>query len=403
MVSSKVSVGNRDRLLGRNLSILLALWFLTAAVNAYIIVPASVFPVIIDDLGISEVAAGWIISIMFAGQVISSVPTGIGLDRGNNRLGVAVATGLALVVFVSGWQAASAGQYNILLATRVVGGFCFVLLWNASTNIVGKMYDDANRATATGIYTSSAPAGFAIGHFTGPAITDVWGWPSIFVAYGVPAVIGYTAFKIAAYGIPLEDSRGEIPDLGRSRAALTDGTVWYVAGIGFMAISLYVFVNSWMPTFLVDQRGVSLGNSGLLIGLFAFGGVISRSGGGWLSDRIFGGKRQPVLLVTFGIATPLILGITQLRSLLPILVAMVLAGVFVQLATGIFFALIQTIVDDAVTGTSIALLTGLVNIGAFLTPILVGFLIGRFNFTVAFGYATLVGVVGFVMSIRLHY
>jgi predicted MFS family arabinose efflux permease len=391
----------RDSVVDRNLAILLAVWVLSVAFNAYIIVPASVFPVVIVDLGITEVAAGWILSVMFAAQVLSSVPTGIGLDRGNNRLAVLVATVLGVIVFAVGWRAAAGGQFVLLLATRAVAGFCFVLLWNASANIVGRYADDTRRATATGIYTASAPAGFALGHFTGPLIAETWGWPVIFVAYAVPAVLGYVGFYVATRGVSLEAEGGEVPDLATFRAALMDRAVWFVAGIGFTAISLYVFVNSWMPTFLVNERGISLGNSGLLIGLFAVAGVVSRSAGGWLSDRVFGGRRRPVLLVTFGVATPLILGLTRLDGLLPILVVMVLAGFFVQFATGIYFAHIQELVDDAVMGTSIALLTGLMNIGAFLTPILVGWLIGGFDFTAAFGYALLIGIFGFVMSSRL--
>lgn len=398
---AEIPATRRQGLVDRNLVILLTLWLLTASLNAYIIVPASVFPVIIEDLAISEVAAGWLLSIMFAGQVVSSVPTGIGLDRGNNTLGVAVATGLALFIFVTGWQAASTGQFGLLLATRVVGGFCFVLLWNAATNIVGHIYSVERRATATGIFTSSAPAGFAIGQFTGPVISDLWGWSVIFVAYGLPALVGYSGFRLAVSGVSVDHDGSNTPDFGRFGTALTDGSVWFVAAIGFMAISLYVFVNSWMPTFLVEKRGVSLGNSGLLIGLFAVGGILSRSGGGWVSDLVFGGRRRPVLLITFGVSTPLILGLTQLRSLVPILVAIAFAGFFVQLATGIFFAHIHDIVDEEVTGTSIALLTGLVNIGAFLTPILAGFLIGRFNFSAGFAYALLIGTLGFALSLRL--
>lgn len=402
MTSTPPHRDGTESLLNRNLLVLVGLWLLTAAVNSYIIVPASVFSVIIDDLGITAVAAGWLISIMFAGQVVGSVPTGIGLDRGNNGLGVAIGTGLALLVFTVGWQAAAVGNFALLLATRALGGVCFVLLWNAATNIVGTMYPRSHRATAIGVFTSCAPAGFALGHITGPAIVDRWGWPLIFIAYGLPVFVGYTVFYLAARNVEIEGGSTTRPGSAGFLGALTDRSVWYVAIIGFMSVSLYVFVNSWMPTYLVEERGLSLANGGLLIGVFTIVGVISRSGGGYLSDRVFGSRRRPVFLLTFGLSTPLILGIARLQALVWISVAVLFAGFFVQLATGILYAHIQEISDDAVSGTAIALLTGIVNVGSFLTPILAGWLITRVGWAGAFGYAGILGGAGFLLSLRLR-
>ena len=101
-------------------------------------------------------------------------------------------------------------------------------------------------------------------------------------------------------------SRGSGHATGTSAPTLTDlgnvvtnRRVWIVGVLGFLGYALYLFVNSWAPSYLTDDLQLSLEVSGALVALFPAVGVVSRVTDGVLSDTLFGGRRRPVVLLSF--------------------------------------------------------------------------------------------------------
>ncbi|WP_128081478.1 MFS transporter, partial [Haloferax sp. ATB1] len=88
MSTTSDAAGTRREILG----IVVGFFLLSTAAAAYEIAPASVLPVIQESLGLSASAAGWLVSIMYATAVVTSVPVGVVLDRFSVRRVVALAT-----------------------------------------------------------------------------------------------------------------------------------------------------------------------------------------------------------------------------------------------------------------------------------------------------------------------
>jgi predicted MFS family arabinose efflux permease len=160
------------------------LFVLSAAAAAYEIAPASVTPVVMSDLGVGEPAAGWLVSVMYGVAVLASIPVGIALDRVVVRRAVTAAAGALLLAGVWGWAAAGAGAYWPLVASRVIGGLAYVTIWNAGADLASRSVPGDRAATAVGVFTASAPAGFALGQLGGPVVAGAAGWPAIFPVFG---------------------------------------------------------------------------------------------------------------------------------------------------------------------------------------------------------------------------
>ncbi|MEF8777023.1 MAG: MFS transporter [Haloarculaceae archaeon] len=369
---------------------------ISTGLAAYEIVPASVTPLIRDSLGIGPTVAGLLVGIMFGAAVVTSLPTGAALDRTNSRTAMALAV-LALVVAGTwGWLAARGGDYPSLLASRLLGGIAFVVVWNAGIDMVSQAADAAHRATAVGVFTASGPIGFALGQSTGPPIAEWFGWPAVFLAYTGLAVLGLAVFWPASSGHGA--SMGEAPSLREFGAVLRSREVWLIGVLGFLGYALYLFVNSWGSSYLTEELGFSLAASGLLVAVFPGIGVVSRISSGLLSDRIFGGRRKPVVLGSFGLAAPLLLVFTLFRSL-PLLVGLLLLmGFAVQLTLGISFTYVREVVDARVAATAVAFQTSIGLSGAFLAPIAGGVVVDVAGFETAFLLAGAVAVVGLVVA-----
>ncbi|NHN47587.1 MFS transporter [Halostella sp. JP-L12] len=370
---------------------------MSAALGAYELVPASVTPLIRASLGVGPSAAGLLVSVMFGTAVVASLPVGVALDRTNSRWAVAAAVGLFAVVGVWGWAAATAGAYRSLLASRALGGLAYVVVWNAGIDIVGRSFDADRQATAVATFTASGPVGFAAGQGAGPVVADAFGWPAVFPAFVAVAVVGLALFWPTSRGQG-RASDTPAPTAAELRSVVTNRRVWTVGVLGFLAYSLYLFVNTWSPSYLTEELGLALGLSGLLTALFPAVGILARVTGGVLSDRLFGGRRRPIILIAFLVSTPIVGGFTGLRSVPVVVGALLVTGFAIQLCLGLVFAYVRELVDPAVAATAVAVLTSVGLAGAFAAPIAAGSLIGATGYGTAFAVAGVLGLFGVVLA-----
>ena len=370
---------------------------MTTSLGAYELAPASVTPLIRESLGIGPSAAGLVVGVMFGTAVVTSLPVGVVLDRTNSRHAAAVAVGMLVLAGAWGWWAASAGAFLSLLASRVLGGIAYTVVWNAGIDVVGRAFEADRRATAVAVFTASGPVGFATGQGAAPLIAGAFGWPAVFPVFATSSVLGFALFW------PTSRGRGRVhgtdpPTREELRSVVTNRTVWLVGGIAFLAYSVFLFVNSWAPSYLTEELSLSLALGGLLTALFPAVGVLSRVSGGLVSDRLLGGRRRPVLLWSFLVATPAVAGFAALRTV-PVLVgALLLAGFAIQLGLGLVFAYVRELVDPGVAATAVAFLTSVGLAGAFLAPIAGGALVGATGYGTAFAVAGGLGLLGAVLS-----
>jgi nitrate/nitrite transporter NarK len=386
--------------------LLLSLLVLSALANAYIIVPASVLPVVMDELAVDATAAGWVVSVVFGAQILASVPAGLALDRFDGRVVLVLATAGLAVAGVWGAASAAGGDYASLVASRLLGGAASITVWNAGVTTIGGAFDAERRATAVGAFTAASPAGFALGHLTGPLVVAV-DWTAAFGVYGLLAVVPLAGVLVAATGLRTDGGdggddrpqRGGSGDLGR---VLVTPAVRLLAATAFAAMSVYVLLNSWMPTYLAEELGASLATGGLVVAVLPATGILSRTGGGAVSDRLFGGRRRPVVVLSFLVPLPLLAALAGLETIAAALVVLVFAGFFVQLAVGVLFTAAGETVSPEVAGTAVAVVTAAGATGAFTAPLVAGALVDRTgSFLPTFGYAGLVGVAGLAVAFLL--
>ncbi|PSP78212.1 MFS transporter [Halobacteriales archaeon QS_1_68_20] len=376
------------------------LFLLSTAAAAYEIAPASVAPTIMGDLGIGQARAGWLVSVMYAVAVATSIPVGAALDRTDLLRAVAAAAVALLVAGVWGWVAATRGDYLGLVVSRMLGGLAYVTVWNAGANLAGRAVPPRHQATAVGVFTASAPAGFALGQLGGPLIAGAAGWPAILPAFGVLAVAGIALFWWAVGGRAAGAGEVEPPTRAEFRRVFATRPVWVICGMGFAAFSLYLFLNSWLPAFFEARLGLSLAATGLVVAVFPAVGVVARTGGGVLSDRLFDGRRRPVALASFALSVPVVVALAFVGTVVPALALLVVAGATIQLGIGLLYAYVREVVDPSVRGTAVSLLTSVGLLGALVAPVGAGWLIELTGtYELAFFAAGVVGVGGGALAL----
>lgn len=374
------------------------LWVAVTGITAFEIAPASVLGLVAVDLAVGPTAVSWLVSIFILGMAVFSLPAGFVLDRGDNRRVVLLMAGFFLAT--TGWAAAAseAGVYWSLLVARFLAGVVNVILWTAAINLVGTAFARSRQATGIGFLLTSIPGGFAIAHALTPVLARGVGWPRSFVVYGAWTLLGALGFWVYTRGLAVETS-STVPTRAELVTVLRNRWVWAVGGLAFAAFSLNLFFNNWLPTYLVDRFQFSLAQGGAFAAVFPAIGAVARLVSGSVSDRVLGGRRNPIVLGSFVVIAPLVVVIAVVRTVALLVVVLVVAGFVTQMGLALLLPYVRELVEANVTATAIAVLNLVGFAGAFLTPILTGTLIEwTGGYTLAFAYAASLAVVGVVLA-----
>lgn len=380
---------------------LVGTWLLSVVANSYLIVPASIMPPMMDAFGTSPGLTVWVVSATFAGWAVSNVGVGVLIDRTSDLTVAAAATLLLVATGVWGWQAGLDGAFWSLLASRVVAGVAIGAVWTTGANLVGRAFSHETQGSALGVFTTSAPVGLALGQSLGPLIDAVWGWPANYLALGTASLGGFALFLVAHRRTDFADVERSVPTLPDLVGVIREPAVAYGSALGFLAYSLFLFFNSWMPTYLTSEFTISLGLSSVFVALFPAIGVVSRAGGGIVSDRFLRSQRRPIIRVSFLASTPLVAAIALTDRVAFLVLLLVAAGFSIQLSIGILYSYVREVVEATRHGTALSLLVTASMLGALTAPAITGWLIDTTGaYQAAFAFAGVLGVLGIVLAWR---
>lgn len=370
------------------------LWAAVVGMTSYEIAPASVLTLVAGDLGIGRTGVSWLVSVFLLGMVVFSLPAGFVLDRVDNRRIVPVVAVAYLGTTVWAALAAEAGVVWSLVLARFVGGAVNVLIWTAAINIVGAAFGPDRQGTSIGFISTGIPVGFALAHTVEPVLASAIGWEWSLVVYGLLTLVSAAAFWLYTRSLALQTSVAT-PTRAEFGRVLRNRWVWVVGTLAFIAFSLNMFFNNWLPTYLVDQFGFSLTQGGVFAAVFPAIGAVARFFSGAVSDRLFGGRRNPIVLGSFLVIAPLIVVIAALRTIVLLLVVLVVAGFVTQMGLALLLPYVRELVEQNVAATALSVLNMVGLAGAFSAPVVTGMLIDATGaYTAAFGYAAALAVLG---------
>jgi nitrate/nitrite transporter NarK len=374
---------------------LLGAWLLSVFSQGYIIVPASVLPIITTEFGIPSSTAVWIVSVTPGAWALTNFALGIGIDKFGDVSAIIVSVITVVGASMLSWWAGSHHLFWVLMLARFIAGAGIGIIWTASANVIGQAFTDDTRGTALGLFTTSAPAGFALAQIVTPLVAESYNWAATFVLVAICTLLSLGLFGLSLRNIHLQGRETSGSALQNVGQVLGSRSVRFGCAMAFAAYSLYLFMNSWMPTYLAENFTISLTLSGVLSALFPAVGIVSRASGGYVSDRLLGQRRIPVLRVSFLVALPVTALIAYTTSVRFIAILLVVAGFVIQLTFGIVYSYVQESVDASISGTALSVLGTAGISGAFTAPLIAGALISATGtYVAAFAYAVGIAIFG---------
>lgn len=347
-------------------------------------------PYIATDFHMSPLAIGVVISAFFASYSATQIPGGFLADIFGVRK---VAT--AALLWWSAFTAMTGAATTLvqLLLTRVLFGLGEGIYPACVFKAVAEWFPPKERATANGIRQSAGPLGSAISPLIVVAIMSVWGWRAAFYALLIPGILISTLVWLFVADEPSQSKWVTTEELEEITDARCSGDpvgkrskeffqvfrqriiLKYVAVIFSFDIAYWGFT-TWLPTYLVRARGFSMDQMGIAASLPFVAGTAASILGGWVSDRYFRKTRTVPLILAQLISAVLLFLTVSANSPTALVIFETLAGFSLNFFFTAFWALPMNTVPKEVMGVA----SGFINMGgqiaAFLSPILVGYLVG---------------------------
>ena len=353
-------------------------------------------PIIRGDLGWSFTQAGTLAASSTLVYALAQIPTGYLADRfGPKRLFFIGILGTTTLILIFGLIS----QYWQALANQTLSGFFRALLFAPGMALITAWFSPERRATAMALHLSGIFGGALLLNIIGPLLVANFDWRFPFVTFGLMGMIISLTYLRFSKEAPHAGSQQkvnifDILRLFRSRF------MWLCCVIQYSRLAVLTGITFWLPTLLIDDRGLSLQITGLII---AFRSLLigpSSLVGGYISDKL----RNPPVVIGFSFT---ILAITTALLVVVnnVVLFVVLIGInslFVNCYFGPVFTLPLEILGSHVKATATGAGNFFANLGGFTFVYLLGALRDSSgSFETGFYAIAGAAVVGLVFTIVL--
>jgi MFS family permease len=339
---------------------------------------AVVGPFLIREYGYTPAQVGALLSIFNWAFTFSALAAGPLTDRIKPRRSYPLGVGT--------WSLATAlcsvtQSFAPLAAFLGLLGIGESLMIPSGSRVIRETFDKKHRAFAVGAFFAGNKLGLTLGIPLASVLLVNFGWPYVFYITGGFGLL-WVAWWMAVYRPPPRDAA---PDETQAQikwaTLLRYPTTWGVmlGQAGYLYI-YYVFA-TWLPGYLVLQRGMSTLNTGF-IGMLPFlVGTICVVLGGWMGDRLIT-RGARVTLVRKGFAVGGLFGSTVFTIVGAYSPGDVMAVMFLTLAVAsVSFstAAVNSMPIDVAPPHIVSSLVSLQNfggnVGGSLAPLVTGLLI----------------------------
>lgn len=317
-------------------------------------------------LHLSPIQVSVLVSTPVLVGAFGRIPVGVLTDRYGGRL---VMTGITFISIIPVLMVGFSTTYVTLLA----GAFALGLVGTAivvSIAHANSWFDKSKRGLATGI-VGMGMGGSSISAVATPHLVDAFGIRTTHVIMaGVLAVMGVAVWLLA------RDVPGWAPVRTPVLPALKDAArvaeTWRQSALYALSGGGYIAFAAYMPTLLINtyDEYTTIADVGLRTAGFAAVAVVSRTFGGWLSDRIgpklvlvgsYAATGLLALIIVFSPRGELAIGATYLS----------LAVAF-GIAMGGNFAMLAKVVEPSKMGAAGGIVSLVGGLGGFFPPLVMG-------------------------------
>ncbi|HEY3425456.1 MAG TPA: MFS transporter, partial [Negativicutes bacterium] len=367
-----------------------------------------VLPYVQKEFSLSNFEAGSLASLFFIGYSLTQIPAGIWFRKRSIR-GLVTAAMLVTSIF-TGLIGTASSAFFIKLYRFGLGlaeGPCPI----GVTAVINNWFPPKEKGTATGIY-------IAAGKFA-PVIVPpltVWimlhfGWRGVFYVFTIPGILLALVWYIFIKDRPEESpfcSEAEVAHIRErdsnaneekivkerksfgmldkiirakklelidsNRGVFLSWNLWADAIGYFSLISIVYGLLTWIPSYLINERHLSLIKMGFVASAPWVGAVLGSFLGGMISDKLLEARRKPLMLVSTIATAGMMYALMNLSNdPMEIAIVLFLTGFLLSLGYANYSSYPMGLTTKKSFPVAIGLVNSFGSLGGFFAPMIAGY------------------------------
>jgi MFS family permease len=353
-------------------------------------------PLIKNELGLNASQLGILFAAFFVSYTAMQFVVGWLVDRFDvNRI---LAGGFVI------WSLATATTgllrgFVLLFAIRLILGIGEAVALPASSKILARHLPEHHRGFASGAVMAALRAGNAVGTFGAGYLMAKHGWRPVFIGIGVLSLLWLPAWSKWKPEALSRSEQTSVCNIGFIEI-LQQRSFWGTSLGHFSCNYLLYFMVTWLPSYLVLERHLSMTSMAKVAGLYYLVDATSAIATGFVQDFWIRQGRSPTLVRKSGmIAGFCVAAITlpgcALAGAHTFTYWLMLAGAGCGMTSPGILTFCQRLAGPRAVGTWYGAQNGFANFAGILCPALTGFVVDRTgNFVLPFAITSMLCVVG---------
>jgi MFS family permease len=361
---------------------------------------ATAAPLVKTELQLDDAQLGLLLSSFYWTYVAFMIPVGWATERfGAHRVLAVGATLWSLATLLTGF----APNLSAIFLLRLLLGAAESTVFPAVSSLIATHVPLDKRGMANGIMSFGYQVGPAVGTFAGGLLMESYGWRPVFILFGAISlvwVLPWLRFSAGHTPAPRSSAAdGGAPTYGQ---ILRQRGLWGASLGHFSSNYNWYFILSFLPLYLVEERGFSMSEMGQVAGSAYLINALAALLGGWYMDRWVRAGRSRTVIYKFAMTSSHVVSIGAMvgMMLLPVreaIVCLFVFEVFIGLCAPGTFGIGQILAGPLATGRWIGVQNFCGNTAGILAPALTGMMVAASgNYSMAFTVAALVNVLGVI-------
>lgn len=348
-----------------------------------------------DDLGSSTTALGVVSSTLFWCYAFGQLINGrLGAFFGYKRFMIIGIVASAILNVIISFQ----HSIPVIAVLWGLNGFFQSMVWSNGLGVVNKWWPKEKRGFATGFttfFSGMAQVTTYLSVLLCLRLNPEWSWRAAFRFPMIPLILSLIAFVMFFKNSPSDAGLDEFSEKDDSNAELEEsikqkGYLYpYKLLFSEPKVILFCFISAiagigryglitWIPTYFVEQLGLTIKDGIFSSILLPFGQACAMFVFPIITDKLLKGKREPMLIIASLVTFCGMLIFPFITHQLGASIMLFVLGVF-AMVTGVIWTIAGDIGGKALSSTVIGVFDWAVYMGAAVQALLFGFVKDTFG------------------------
>ncbi|MDN4075411.1 MFS transporter [Fictibacillus terranigra] len=353
-----------------------------------------IIPLASSDYGINSAQAGSFMTAFYVGYVITQIPGGFLTDRYGYRK---VLLGCFFIIGASTLMTGLVPDFRLGLVARFFAGVGSGAIFSSGLVAITDWFPKNRRGLANGIFMTSTSLGVSVVNLYVPVVANGFGWRATFLVSGILPFLG---LLLGYFLLKERTPKAQQPKEQNSSRRFSHDLLSILKNRNLMLVGLSGFcgqwatlgVATWANTYLNKSLHLSLVQAGLFMSVYAIAALLCKPLTGLMSDYV---NRKSLTFWILLSIVPILLwfGVNRNLSMLYFLIPTI--GVLAYAFYPIMNTIICESIDKKLVGTASGVVNSLWQLGALISPLVVGAVIdATHNFFYVFATLALGPLVG---------